>query len=162
MQVDISSRSHIVPRSHLCPQAQSNYTLMNTLLWGTCNIDLGVNQCRANMGWLAESLQQECEMDLNDRNDLALDALTGKLKLPYIFLRRLTLTWYSNECLSTHVRRSVHVEPFNKHILLHRSPSQNGFSRLVSIPITLRTISTFERNRSYMLTMFKERFESLL
>ncbi|KAF7763989.1 hypothetical protein Agabi119p4_8526 [Agaricus bisporus var. burnettii] len=57
--------------------AQSNYTLMNTLLWGTCNIDLGVNQCRANMGWLAESLQQECEMDLNDRNDLALDALTA-------------------------------------------------------------------------------------
>lgn len=59
-------------------KAQSNLTLMNTLVWGTCNTNPGINQCIANMGWFAESLKTQCEADLKDRNTLAVDTLTGE------------------------------------------------------------------------------------
>lgn len=53
---------------------------MNTLIWGTCNTNLGVNQCQANMEWFIQSLKQECQADLTDKNELAVDALTGELE----------------------------------------------------------------------------------
>ncbi|KAJ3573752.1 hypothetical protein NP233_g2229 [Leucocoprinus birnbaumii] len=55
--------------------AQSNLTLMNTLIWGTCNTNLGINQCNANMGWFSSSLQSACDEDLRDENSLAVETL---------------------------------------------------------------------------------------
>lgn len=56
---------------------QSNLTLMNTLVWGTCNTNLGTNQCNANMGWFASTLESACDGDLKDKNSLAEDTLTA-------------------------------------------------------------------------------------
>ncbi|KXN89351.1 hypothetical protein AN958_05849 [Leucoagaricus sp. SymC.cos] len=55
--------------------AQTNLTLMNTLIWGTCNTNLGINQCIANMGWFASTLKTACEDDLKDQNSLAVNTL---------------------------------------------------------------------------------------
>jgi hypothetical protein len=51
---------------------------MNTLLWGTCNTDIGTNQCIANMGWFASALNTACKDDLRDNNALAVDTLMGE------------------------------------------------------------------------------------
>lgn len=64
-------------------KAQSNLTLMNTLVWGTCNTNPGINQCIANMGWFAETLKTACADDLRDRNTLAVDTLMGEFQLSY-------------------------------------------------------------------------------
>lgn len=77
--------------SHSSSKAQSNLTLMNTLVWGTCNTNPGINQCIANMGWFAESLKTQCEADLKDRNTLAVDTLTGESYLSYLCQRQRSM-----------------------------------------------------------------------
>jgi len=59
-------------------KAQTNLTLMNTLVWGTCNTNLGINQCNANMGWFSSALETACNEDLKNGISLAGDTLTGK------------------------------------------------------------------------------------
>jgi len=63
---------------NLFPKAQTNLTLMNALVWGTCNTSLGINQCDANMSWFASTLETVCGEDLKEGNSLAGDTLTGK------------------------------------------------------------------------------------
>ncbi|CCL98222.1 uncharacterized protein FIBRA_00216 [Fibroporia radiculosa] len=58
-------------------EAQKNITLLNTMVWGTCNTDLGVEQCTENMGWFAEELQTACASDLSAQNELVMSTLTG-------------------------------------------------------------------------------------
>ncbi|TFK67343.1 hypothetical protein BDN72DRAFT_105336 [Pluteus cervinus] len=57
--------------------AQQNLTLLNNIVWGTCNTSSGKSQCIANMQWFASSLQTQCSKDLGDRNTLAVDTLTA-------------------------------------------------------------------------------------
>lgn len=57
--------------------AQTNLTLMNTLVWGTCNTNLGINQCNANMGWFSSALETACNEDLKNGISLAGDTLTA-------------------------------------------------------------------------------------
>ena len=67
----------------LTKQAQTNLTLLNEVVWGTCNTDLSSDVCTANMAWFASELQTECATDLKDENAMAVDTLQGAfLRLP--------------------------------------------------------------------------------
>lgn len=72
------STHYLILFLNLLLKAQTNLTLMNTLVWGTCNTNLGINQCDANMGWFASTLKTVCDEDLKEGNSLAGDTLTGK------------------------------------------------------------------------------------
>lgn len=58
-------------------QAQDNLTALNDILWGTCNTDIGVDQCVANMGWFSSTLQTQCATDLANKNSMAITTLKG-------------------------------------------------------------------------------------
>ena len=64
-------------------KAQNNLTLMNTLLWGTCNTNTSDTQCRANMQMFATQLQTECSQDLKDGNARAVSTLTSEYHYCY-------------------------------------------------------------------------------
>ncbi|KAL1710225.1 hypothetical protein EV121DRAFT_251988 [Schizophyllum commune] len=57
--------------------AQSNVTLMNTLVWGTCNTPVDADACSANMAWFAGELQTACAADLKDGNTRVTETLTA-------------------------------------------------------------------------------------
>jgi len=57
--------------------AQTNVTLLNNLIWGTCNTNTNVDQCTSNMGWFASELQNQCAQDLKDGNDRVVSSLTA-------------------------------------------------------------------------------------
>ncbi|TRM69043.1 hypothetical protein BD626DRAFT_392530 [Schizophyllum amplum] len=57
--------------------AQTNATLMNTLVWGTCNTPLDANTCSANMAWFAGELESACAADLLDGNARVTETLTA-------------------------------------------------------------------------------------
>jgi hypothetical protein len=60
-------------------QAQGNVTLLNDLVWGTCNTDLEAATCTSNMDWFASALRQQCAIELTNRNTFVGDTLTGLL-----------------------------------------------------------------------------------
>jgi hypothetical protein len=57
-------------------QAQQNATLLNSILWGTCNTSTDKDQCVANMGWFASTLKTACVKDLEDNNAMSVSTLT--------------------------------------------------------------------------------------
>jgi len=57
--------------------AQGNTTLLNDLVWGTCNTDLSETQCLSIMNAFASSLRSICATDLTNGNVLVNNALTG-------------------------------------------------------------------------------------
>jgi hypothetical protein len=59
------------------PQAQSNLTLLNAVVWGTCNTNTPEAQCASNMSWFADTLQETCKTELTGGNAMAAAALTG-------------------------------------------------------------------------------------
>lgn len=60
-------------------QAQGNFSLLNDMVWGTCNTVLEFSQCIANMNWFAKSLNSECAAELGSGNVLVSETLTGLL-----------------------------------------------------------------------------------
>ncbi|KAF4564847.1 hypothetical protein EYR40_011020 [Pleurotus pulmonarius] len=56
-------------------KAQNNLTLLNTLIWGTCNTNTASNQCNINMAGFATSLREQCKEDLDDGNSRAVNTL---------------------------------------------------------------------------------------
>lgn len=58
-------------------QAQSNLTLLNSIVWGTCETTIPEDQCVANMSWFAQGLKSACAKDLEEGNANAVDALEG-------------------------------------------------------------------------------------
>lgn len=58
-------------------QAQKNLTLLNALIWGTCNTTTEAAQCSSNMAWFASELRSACATDLVDRNAYATNTLVG-------------------------------------------------------------------------------------
>lgn len=64
---------------HLIPskQAQSNLTLLNTIVWGTCNTDPSETQCMGIMQDLATTLQDVCATEMREQNALVEQTLTG-------------------------------------------------------------------------------------
>ncbi|KAF9467744.1 hypothetical protein BDZ94DRAFT_1287463 [Collybia nuda] len=55
--------------------AQTNATLLNSIVWGTCNTNTEKDQCVSNMGWFASTLKTACAKDLADNNAKAVDTL---------------------------------------------------------------------------------------
>jgi ABC-type polysaccharide/polyol phosphate export permease len=48
--------------------AQTNLTLMNSLIWGTCNTTQSYDQCQSNMALFASQLQSDCSQELGNQN----------------------------------------------------------------------------------------------
>ncbi|KAG6817105.1 hypothetical protein H0H87_012626 [Tephrocybe sp. NHM501043] len=67
--------SFLVDTSNSFIDAQQNLTLLNTIIWGTCNTTTAEDQCISNMGWFAAELQKACAQDLQDQNAMAVGAL---------------------------------------------------------------------------------------
>jgi hypothetical protein len=57
--------------------AQTNLTLMNSIIWGTCNTTTSNAQCVLNMGWFAMALQTQCSQELTQLNAMATSTLTA-------------------------------------------------------------------------------------
>jgi hypothetical protein len=58
-------------------QAQSNLTLFNSVVWGTCNTNTPSDQCNTNMGWFAGQMQASCKTELANADPVVGAALTG-------------------------------------------------------------------------------------
>ncbi|PCH35402.1 hypothetical protein WOLCODRAFT_139891 [Wolfiporia cocos MD-104 SS10] len=69
--------SLLVAQSTAFIEAQNNLTLLNNVLWGTCNTGPSLDQCTANMDWFAQELQTACAIDLKANNELAASTLVG-------------------------------------------------------------------------------------
>lgn len=69
--------SMLVQHSSAFFEAQSNLTELNSIIWGTCNTDLSVDQCDANIAWFADALQDACATDLEANNEVAASSLLG-------------------------------------------------------------------------------------
>ncbi|KAG9047228.1 hypothetical protein FS837_002750 [Tulasnella sp. UAMH 9824] len=71
--------SLLLPASAAFFQAQSNLTLLTSIIGGTCNTVRSVDDCLGTMGWLASEIQKDtvCGKDLKDQNAMALEALNG-------------------------------------------------------------------------------------
>ncbi|KAG6861308.1 hypothetical protein C0995_001627 [Termitomyces sp. Mi166 len=67
--------SFLIDSSSSFIDAQANLTLMNSIIWGTCNTTIAEDQCIANMGWFADALQTACDQDLQEQNQMAVSAL---------------------------------------------------------------------------------------
>ncbi|EMD35597.1 hypothetical protein CERSUDRAFT_85543 [Gelatoporia subvermispora B] len=57
--------------------AQTNISLLNTIVWGTCNTDPTMDECIANMEWFATALQQECTTELKGNYATVVNTLMG-------------------------------------------------------------------------------------
>jgi hypothetical protein len=57
--------------------AQTNLTLMNSLVWGTCNTNVPFEQCQANMGWFAENMKTACAVEVKNNNALVTSTQIG-------------------------------------------------------------------------------------
>lgn len=57
--------------------AQTNVTLLNDLIWGTCNTPIDGDACSQNMDWFASSLQTQCTTELSQRNPFVANTLDG-------------------------------------------------------------------------------------
>ena len=58
-------------------QAQDNITLLNNLIWGTCNTNTDASQCNANMAWFAENLEDTCAEDIKANNPVVTQTREG-------------------------------------------------------------------------------------
>ncbi|KAF5381301.1 hypothetical protein D9615_008317 [Tricholomella constricta] len=67
--------SLLLDNSAVFIDAQANLTLLNSIVWGTCNTNTEEDQCISNMGWFATNLETACARDLEDQNTMAVKAL---------------------------------------------------------------------------------------
>ncbi|KAI0642781.1 hypothetical protein C8Q79DRAFT_916747 [Trametes meyenii] len=58
-------------------QSQRNISLLNTIIWGTCNTTPTADQCAANMGWFADNIKTQCAGDITARTPIVQDAVAG-------------------------------------------------------------------------------------
>ncbi|THU95232.1 hypothetical protein K435DRAFT_897708 [Dendrothele bispora CBS 962.96] len=66
--------------------AQTNLTLLNSILWGTCNPPLGVDQCTTNMRWFEREMVQDgvCGKEMEERNELVVRTRAALLAYPIL------------------------------------------------------------------------------
>ncbi|EIN08372.1 hypothetical protein PUNSTDRAFT_134758 [Punctularia strigosozonata HHB-11173 SS5] len=74
--------SMLLQSSNAFIQAQTNLTLLNTIIWGTCNTKLTSDTCVANLNWFATQMQTECSQELDEDNATVEDTLKGLLAFP--------------------------------------------------------------------------------
>ncbi|KAL5523183.1 hypothetical protein ACEPAF_1450 [Sanghuangporus sanghuang] len=58
-------------------EAQTNLTLLNTLIFGTCTTSTPLDTCTANMDWFASSLTSFCSTEVSQNNLLVAQTLLG-------------------------------------------------------------------------------------
>lgn len=94
--------------------AQSNLTLLNSILWGTCNSPTPYDQCISNMNSFASSLQSNCPKELKQDNIIVSNTL--------IELQSFQLL-YSSSCLSSpssntycYLTASYNPNPFDLYV----------------------------------------------
>ncbi|KAL5499163.1 hypothetical protein ACEPAH_1681 [Sanghuangporus vaninii] len=63
--------------SEFIEQAQTNLTLLNTLIFGTCTTSTPLDTCTANMAWFASSLASSCATELSQNNLLVAQTQLG-------------------------------------------------------------------------------------
>ncbi|KAL5480874.1 hypothetical protein ACEPAI_9815 [Sanghuangporus weigelae] len=63
--------------SEFIEQAQTNLTLLNTLIFGTCTTSTPLDTCTANMDWFASSLSSSCSSELSQNNLMVTQTLLG-------------------------------------------------------------------------------------
>lgn len=56
-------------------QAQTNVTLLNEMIWGTCNTTVDADTCSDNMNWFASSLKTQCATELSQQNPFVANTL---------------------------------------------------------------------------------------
>ncbi|KAG8958326.1 hypothetical protein FRC03_009220 [Tulasnella sp. 419] len=71
--------SLLLPSSSAFFEAQDNLTTITSVMGGTCNTRLSVDECGGTMDWLAEEIQKDtvCGRDLKDQVVLPVTALNG-------------------------------------------------------------------------------------
>ena len=52
-------------------------TLLNNMLWGTCNTALDNATCSKNMDWFASSLETQCATEITQRNPFVINTRNG-------------------------------------------------------------------------------------
>jgi hypothetical protein len=57
--------------------AQTNVTLLNNMVWGTCHTVLDPDSCFRNMNGFASSLKTQCATELSERSTFVSNALDG-------------------------------------------------------------------------------------
>ncbi|KAI0355968.1 hypothetical protein OH77DRAFT_1503903 [Trametes cingulata] len=57
--------------------SQRNISLLNDVIWGTCNTDLSADQCASNMAWFADNIKTQCKQDIAANNPIVQDAVAG-------------------------------------------------------------------------------------
>ncbi|KAI0631242.1 hypothetical protein C8Q77DRAFT_1061993 [Trametes polyzona] len=58
-------------------QSQRNISLLNTIIWGTCNTVPSAEQCEENMAWFADNIKTQCKGDIDANNPIVQDAVAG-------------------------------------------------------------------------------------
>ncbi|KAH9852263.1 hypothetical protein C2E23DRAFT_731024 [Lenzites betulinus] len=58
-------------------QSQGNVSLLNTIIWGTCNTVTSSDQCSSNMAWFADNIKTQCKGDISANNPIVQDAVAG-------------------------------------------------------------------------------------
>ncbi|KAJ2973310.1 hypothetical protein NUW54_g12089 [Trametes sanguinea] len=58
-------------------QSQRNISLLNNIIWGTCNTDVDKGQCLENMDWFAQNIKTQCKRDIDADNPIVQDAVAG-------------------------------------------------------------------------------------
>ncbi|KAI0659684.1 hypothetical protein C8Q70DRAFT_1064370 [Cubamyces menziesii] len=69
--------SLLVKDSNAFIQSQRNISLLNTVMWGTCNTDIDAQQCSTNMAWFADNIKTQCKKDIAANNSIVTDAVAG-------------------------------------------------------------------------------------
>ncbi|KAI0370547.1 hypothetical protein BV20DRAFT_1035778 [Pilatotrama ljubarskyi] len=57
--------------------SQRNVSLLNNIIWGTCNTDLNADECTSNMAWFADNIKTQCKQDIAANNPIVQDAVAG-------------------------------------------------------------------------------------
>ncbi|KAF7790485.1 hypothetical protein EIP86_001440 [Pleurotus ostreatoroseus] len=58
-------------------EAQNNLTVLNAIVWGTCNTNTDTTACASNMDWFTQNIQTACAVDLKAGNAIVQKTLTG-------------------------------------------------------------------------------------
>jgi len=69
------SFSLLLQSSQAFNAAQNNLSVLNSMLWATCNTDLSQQTCSSNMAWFATTLQSVCSTELSAGNVLTAQTL---------------------------------------------------------------------------------------
>lgn len=63
-------------------QAQTNITLLNDVIWGTCNPTISISDCTTDMAGYASTIESTCKADLDQQNAVVVSTLQALKAFP--------------------------------------------------------------------------------